>query len=307
LLDFHDFIDRLEIVHEDVQIKLFKFSLEGIALDWCQSLPDASVCSLADFHAAFHVFCKDHFLDDLLYPECCHDFNLLNKKSDSYVKYATAGDASHHDQDIDDLQDDGHSIDVLNSTPNTSTILDCYQDHIASFENLKREEQIDKTTSDSFRYAEDHEGSLQFQDLQRLEICSKYEGKSEELKDSDQQFILYIPSSDLEKSVFSIETRKGDREQKELDQQVMMHVFLSDVEQPTLYEFQDPIAIWMDSRSSLMSYITEFGIMVCSSKHEPVAVLLWYFLFSFPVLCCIHKDGSGNLLLELFFWKFVYT
>jgi hypothetical protein len=61
LLDFHDFIDRLEIVHEDVQIKLFKFSLEGIALDWCQSLPSASVSSLADFHAAFHVFCKDHF------------------------------------------------------------------------------------------------------------------------------------------------------------------------------------------------------------------------------------------------------
>jgi hypothetical protein len=32
LLDFHDFIDRLEIVHEDVQIKLFKFSLEGLLL-----------------------------------------------------------------------------------------------------------------------------------------------------------------------------------------------------------------------------------------------------------------------------------
>jgi hypothetical protein len=34
LLDFHDFIHRLQIVHEDVQIKLFGFSLEGIARDW---------------------------------------------------------------------------------------------------------------------------------------------------------------------------------------------------------------------------------------------------------------------------------
>ena len=33
LLDFHDFIYRPEIVHEDVQIKLFRYSLEGISLN----------------------------------------------------------------------------------------------------------------------------------------------------------------------------------------------------------------------------------------------------------------------------------
>jgi hypothetical protein len=33
LLDFHDFIHWLEIVHEDVQIKFFRHSLEGISLD----------------------------------------------------------------------------------------------------------------------------------------------------------------------------------------------------------------------------------------------------------------------------------
>jgi hypothetical protein len=32
-LEFHDFIHWLEIVHEDVQIKFFRYSLEGIALD----------------------------------------------------------------------------------------------------------------------------------------------------------------------------------------------------------------------------------------------------------------------------------
>jgi hypothetical protein len=61
LLDFHDFIHRLQIVHEDVQIKLFRFSLEGIARDWYRSLPVASISSLADFHAAFHLFCKEIF------------------------------------------------------------------------------------------------------------------------------------------------------------------------------------------------------------------------------------------------------
>jgi hypothetical protein len=33
LQDFHDFIHQLGIVHEDIQIKFFKHSLEGIALD----------------------------------------------------------------------------------------------------------------------------------------------------------------------------------------------------------------------------------------------------------------------------------
>jgi hypothetical protein len=79
LLDFHDLIHRLQIIHEDVQIKLSRYSLEGISLDWCRSLPNASISSLAYFHAAFHSFCKRKFSVDLLYPECCHEFNLLNK------------------------------------------------------------------------------------------------------------------------------------------------------------------------------------------------------------------------------------
>jgi hypothetical protein len=79
LLDFHDYMHRLQVVHEDVQIRLFFFSLEGIARDWYQSFPIASISSLVDFHAAFHVFCKGIFPADLLYPQCCHEFQLLTK------------------------------------------------------------------------------------------------------------------------------------------------------------------------------------------------------------------------------------
>jgi hypothetical protein len=140
LLDFHDFIDRLEIVHKDVQIKLFKFSLEGIALDWCRSLPSASVCSLADFHAAFHVFCKDHFPDDLLYPQCCHEFYLLNKDpnthEDKHVsfeysdiqeqEYTSAEDISYCGQGIADPQYDinGDSLGSVIDTEGSS----CFPD-----------------------------------------------------------------------------------------------------------------------------------------------------------------------------------
>ena len=54
LLDFHDCILRLQIVHEDVQIKLFSYSSEWIARDWYRSLLISSIISLAYFHDVFH-------------------------------------------------------------------------------------------------------------------------------------------------------------------------------------------------------------------------------------------------------------
>jgi hypothetical protein len=64
---------------------------------------------------------------------------------------------------------------------------------------LKSDEQIDKITSDSFRYAEDVEGSLQFQDLQELKVCSRYKESDgeEEQKGSDQKLSLYFPPTEI--------------------------------------------------------------------------------------------------------------
>jgi hypothetical protein len=137
LLDFHDFIHRLEIVHEDVQIKLFSFSLEGIARDWYRSLPISSIISLTDFHAAFHVFCKDKFPADLLYPERCHEFNLLNKELNIHEDFVPVEDRSRYDRDTDDLRDVNHNLDAFNIVLNTSIVLDCHEDQIVPFENLK--------------------------------------------------------------------------------------------------------------------------------------------------------------------------
>ena len=99
LLDFHDCIPWLQILHEDVHIKLFGYLLEGIARNWYWSLPIASISSLENFHAAFHLFCKGIFSADLLYPECCHEFNLLNKELNIHDEYVTVGDTSYCDQE----------------------------------------------------------------------------------------------------------------------------------------------------------------------------------------------------------------
>jgi hypothetical protein len=151
LLDFHDFIHRLEIVHEDVQIKLSRYSLEGIALDWCQSLPIASINSLADFHTAFHLFCKGIFSVDLLYPECCHDFNLLNKDPNIHEDFVAAEDISHHDQGIVDPHYDNHG-DPFDIVLNASMLDGCHEDQTISFENIKDDEQIDTSAEESYRY-----------------------------------------------------------------------------------------------------------------------------------------------------------
>lgn len=159
LLDFHDYTHQLQVVHEDVQIQLFRFSLEGIALDWYWSLPIASINSLADFHAAFHVFSKGIFSADFLFPECCHEFNLLYKDPNIREDFVAAEDNLHYDQEINDPHYDNLS-DTFDIVSNTSTILSCHEDWIIPFEDLKGDEQIDKSESEIIESAVDDEGSL---------------------------------------------------------------------------------------------------------------------------------------------------
>ena len=167
LLDFHDYMHRLQVVHEDVQTRRFCFSLEGISLHWCQSLPTASISSLAEFHAAFNLFCKTKFPVDLLYPECCHEFSLLYKDPNTQEKYVPAGDISHHDKEINDSHYDNLS-NAFGIISNASTVVSCHEDHIFISQNFKDVEQTNKTIADSFRSTEVDEDSLQSPYLQGL-------------------------------------------------------------------------------------------------------------------------------------------
>jgi hypothetical protein len=81
LLYFHEYLLKLKFLHEDVLIKLFRYSLDGAAHDWCRSLSIANVSSLKSFHISFHSFYEDKFSVDFLYQECCHEFDLLYKGS----------------------------------------------------------------------------------------------------------------------------------------------------------------------------------------------------------------------------------
>ena len=84
LVDFHNQICRLHIIHEDVKIKLFRYCLEGAALDWCRALPAASITCLKDFHATFNSFYKERYPVEFLFPECCDEFDMLSKQVEGH-------------------------------------------------------------------------------------------------------------------------------------------------------------------------------------------------------------------------------
>ena len=101
LLDFCECMLKLKVIHEDVLIKLFTYSLDGAAHDWCRSL---SFFFTKKFSCYLHLFSKEEFSVDFLYQECCYEFDLLSKGSYSHIEYAhveeyvTVEDTLHNDQ-----------------------------------------------------------------------------------------------------------------------------------------------------------------------------------------------------------------
>ena len=74
-------------------------------------------------------------------------------------------DTSHCDRGIDDIHDGRHSIDVFDIVPNASTVLNCHEDQIVPFENLKNDKHIFILACDRFESTTDTKGIPQSSDL----------------------------------------------------------------------------------------------------------------------------------------------
>ena len=123
------------------------------------------------------MFCKDHFPDDHLYLECCHEFHLLTKDSYVHEEYVAIENTLHY-REIDDSHYDNH-CDAFNIVLNAFFKDGCDEDPIIPFENLKNDEQIDISARDNFRSKTNTKGSLEFLDLQTKVVCSRYEEEGE--------------------------------------------------------------------------------------------------------------------------------
>ena len=75
LLNFHKCMIEHDFFHEDVLIKMFRFYLEEHAHEWCQSLPAASIHYL-EFHTVFHHHFQRFYPIDLLFVNCCEEYEL---------------------------------------------------------------------------------------------------------------------------------------------------------------------------------------------------------------------------------------
>lgn len=57
-------------------MKMFMYSLEGDVHEWYRSLLLSSIASLKDFHATFDSYCKRMYSTELLFEECCEEYEL---------------------------------------------------------------------------------------------------------------------------------------------------------------------------------------------------------------------------------------
>ena len=81
LVKFHECMDRLDLYHEDVRMKMFMYSLEGDARQWYRSLPPSSISSLREFHAAFTKYYKGYFSPAMHLENCCEQFEPYIKQA----------------------------------------------------------------------------------------------------------------------------------------------------------------------------------------------------------------------------------
>jgi hypothetical protein len=114
-------------VHEDVKIKIFRYSLKGETLDWCRSLLASSIDSLASFHNPFNIFCKEDFSAESLFENCCDEFDKHIQQKSNFSSdgkdenYVVEED---HQYSIDDRDKDCTVVNALDFVYDAPVVLD---------------------------------------------------------------------------------------------------------------------------------------------------------------------------------------
>lgn len=76
LKDFHECMEQHGIIFEDMQMKIFMYSLEEEFRVCYRTIPHGSISCLKCFHIAFHHYCKRLYPPNSLFDYCCTHFNV---------------------------------------------------------------------------------------------------------------------------------------------------------------------------------------------------------------------------------------
>jgi hypothetical protein len=117
--------------------------LKGASLEWCRSLPTASIHSLTGFHTTFNSFCKDYYPVDCLFENCCEEFSSLHEayvgpEDHVHDKAFTVEESIFHEKivlnDINCVIPRMQASDIISDAP---ALLDVHNDQHASCENYE--------------------------------------------------------------------------------------------------------------------------------------------------------------------------
>jgi hypothetical protein len=328
LLDFHEFIHRLHIVHEDIQINLFKYSLQGIAHDWCRSLPVASINSLTSFHAAFNSFYKDYFPAECLYENCCDEFSLFYKDSachkDQFCDEVVIVEESifHEEHEVlNDIHYDRDNIETSGIISDVSVVLSVHEDQHVSSEYPNVEEQVYSAEDFSPDYeaeideklaAKAREGSSMFfpsfSESKAEFVCCSYKGNAEDipvLETVSEKISPGIsqPASVLHPPVYSenIERWVSNNEVQEV---ISYQSSFPD------YKFCDPVGLYMELCFPKALEPAKLFILSSFRGISSVPIHVFFMLSYFPYLLWIICSKEKNYITEQsgwLWWKFSFT
>jgi hypothetical protein len=133
--------------------------LKGAALEWCRSLPAASIRSLAGFHTAFNSFCKDYYPAVHLFESCCKEFSSLHEASvgpEDHVhdKAFTVEESIFHEkiEVLNDINCVGSRTEASDIISDASIPLEVHNDQHASGGSCELIEQMWSVVDDSLGY-----------------------------------------------------------------------------------------------------------------------------------------------------------
>jgi hypothetical protein len=99
--EFHALMQKLDIHHEDILMKMFIYSLDGDARKWYFSLPPSSISSLKDFHRVFNEHCKRFYPSESICHNCCEGYvECAQDLLDYSVEYKDENDFIHFPNEI---------------------------------------------------------------------------------------------------------------------------------------------------------------------------------------------------------------
>jgi hypothetical protein len=272
LFNFHKCMLEHGFVHEDVLIKLFKFSLEENAREWCQSLPAVSIHSLKDFHVAFNSYYEKIYSADLIFDNCC-------KESAFHIQHSVSIPS-----DCEDVGD-SHIVDTFVIDSNVSYSFDY---------GIKDATDLDKEVADINSVSQEIQKQLFFPSPSIL-IILDLESAADIKQSMISTEISLQPFSDL-RIAESASLHGKENTQRFFDFQLQQQ------EKVFLYSLADPFDEYCESLSrTYVNLSLKEGWFCCPVKLH--FCMLWFLIF--------FKSRSNKISVSQFLtwlhWKFSFT